>query len=177
MDQGEARRLLEQQIRDAFAGVTLGSGISLRQSAAIENYLKGMTKDQYARLPKSDVTTDWSAIPETEFSHVVVPHLDAEGLRYYLPALMLWLLDNYDNGDFGSEGLPIIGTVWALAPHLDLHPELSLARLEIFTEAQRGAIASFVEALPIVVDLHRDDAKTIDHWFNAYWRGFLPDPV
>ena len=77
----------------------LGSGVSLRQAAAIDDYMEGYTQATFDALPEDEVTDDWALIPEDELRTDNVPHLDADGLRYYLPALMLWLLDHYSDRD------------------------------------------------------------------------------
>ena len=58
------RRDLEEQIRAAFAGVRLGAGVSLRQAAAIDVYLRGWTGERFDRLPGGEVTDDWTSIPD-----------------------------------------------------------------------------------------------------------------
>jgi hypothetical protein len=95
MERGE----IERAIRSAFAGVRLGSGVSLRQAQAIDVYSKGVTKAEFEAMPLNEVTDDWTAVPESELRRDCIAHLDAPALQYYLPALMLWLLDHYGDED------------------------------------------------------------------------------
>jgi hypothetical protein len=90
---------VEAAIRSAFAGVRLGPGVSLQQARFIDVYLDGITEEEFEALPEHETTDDWTAIPESALVCDSIAHLDADGLRYYLPALMLWLLDHYNDRD------------------------------------------------------------------------------
>ena len=124
------------------------------------------------------MTDDWTRVPESELLRDNAAHLDAEGLRYYLPALMLWLLDHYhEDGWLTRDGvlMTTIGTIMALAPEPQF--DESMWRFyEIFTAAQRTAIASYLDALPRLVELDSEDAKTVARSIDHYWAQFLPRP-
>jgi hypothetical protein len=166
---------IEAGIRAAFEGVRLGSGVSLRQAKAIDNYSRGLTRAQFDALKQAEVTDDWTRVPEDEVAAAYVAHLDADGLRFYLPALMLWLLDHYDDEDldWGGTGMTIIGTVIALAP-----PQASArSRWDVydgFSPEQRTAIASYLEALPRLVGLLEQDATSVAESLGQYWAQFMP---
>jgi hypothetical protein len=151
---------LEDKIRAAFAGVELGGGISLRQAQVIDRYGEGVSDREYEALPKGEITNDWSKVPFDELERDCVAHLDAEGLRYYLPALMLGLLSHYDAGS-----MRVIGTISAL----DSRDGYNQRRYALLTEPQRRAIASFLSALPNVVDLWDAHAKVASRSLQAYW--------
>jgi hypothetical protein len=154
------RESVEVAIRDAFADVRLGEGISLRWAEAIDDMNDQRTPTELNALRRSEVTDDWAAVPASELDSAFIAHLDAEGLRYYLPALMLRLLDNYEAAELWS-----IGTIVALDQR-ERHPP---GFLELLTESQRTAVALYVRALPDLVDLHRDDAALITRAFRAVW--------
>ena len=169
---------VEVRIRSAFAGVTLGSGISALQSEATEDYLERVTLAEYRALPRSETTDDWTAIPDAELIHVLTPpHLDFQGMRYYLPALLIWLLDNYDrsfthplfNGD-----MTVIFTVNALAPY-EGSRWLYWKTYDKFSDGQRGAIARYVHELPHLVQLRPDDKADLESAAIEYWNQFLTD--
>jgi hypothetical protein len=168
---------IEDSIRSAFAGVSLGSGTSLRQAQAIDDYGRGFTEAEFEALPLSEVTDDWTRIPESELLRDNAAHLDAEGLRYYLPALMIWLLDHYDDPNLlampgvGPLMTPI-GTVMALAPE-SMAKEENRWRFEIFNDEQRAATAAYVEAFPRIVTLRAEDAKDLANSIRDYWGQFL----
>ena len=155
---------LEDKIRAAFAGVELGGGISLRQAQVIDRYGEGVSDQEFEALPKGEITNDWSKVPFDELERACVAHLDAEGLRYYLSALMLSLLSHYDAGS-----MRVIGTISAL----DSRDDYNQRRFALLTEPQRRAIASFLSALPNVVDLWDEHAKVVSRSLQAYWRQYL----
>jgi hypothetical protein len=151
--------------------------VSLRQAAAIDAHFEGWTKADFDRLPESEVTHDWTQIPEEDLRRDNIPHLDPDGLRYYLPALMLWLLDHYDDAEDRlldvDTDLTVIGTIHALAPGHEFrqhHYGIYDAR---FTPEQRGAIAAYIEALPHLVALDPEDATLVARSVRDYWKQFL----
>lgn len=154
---------LEDEIRTAFAGVELGGGISLRQAQVIDRYGEGVSDREFEALPKGEMTNDWSKVPMDELERDCVAHLDAEGLRYYIPALMLSVLTHYDAGS-----MRVIGTISAL----DSRDAYNQRRFALFTEPQRRAIASFLSALPNLVDLWDEHAKVASRSLQTYWRQF-----
>jgi len=171
------RENVEAAIRSAFAGVRLGSGISLQQARLIDEGLTvDMSQAEFAAIPRFETTDDWTQIPESELLCDAIAHLDADGLRYYLPALMLWLLDHYNDEDLIFEpdaSMTAIGTMSALAPSA----ELARYRWDIydgFTVDQRAAMAKYVEALPRLVELDREDATRVSRSIGRYWAQFLP---
>lgn len=169
------RAAVEAAIRAAFAGVRLGTGVSLRQAEAIDVWMEGYTWAQFDALPEAEVTDDWSLIPEDELRQDNVSHLDAEGLRYYLPALMLWLLDHYsDRDDFYSKPAEatVIGTMRALAPYAEFRAS-RYADFDTFTDQQRAAIAQYLDALPDLVNLDYEDATLVARSVEQYWGRFL----
>lgn len=167
------RNELEALIHEAFAGVRLGNGVSLRQAEAIDTYLDGVDPVDFRRLPLFEVTDDWTEIPEDELETAEVAHLDAEGLRYYLPALLLWLLNTYGRDLLTWTGDDArIGTLMALRPD-----RYRRQMYEAFTPEQRAAVARYVEALPRLVALRPGDAMELERAFEDYWRDqLLPRP-
>jgi hypothetical protein len=155
---------LERQIRVAFEGVRLGRGVSLRQTQIITRFGDGVTAQEYASLPNSEVTDDWSRVSFEELEQGAVAHLDAEGLRYYLPALMLSVLSNYDN-----MSQRVIGTLMALDPRKDYNT----MRLSLLSEPQRAAIASFLVVLPQCVKLDEEDRKRVSRSLSAHWSRYV----
>ena len=159
------RKALEAEIQSAFHGVVLGNGISLGQAQVIDRTGDGFSDEQLAVLiPDREVKDDWSQIPFEELDSDCISHLDAEGLRYYIPALMLSLLDRYDRGS-----MRVISTISALDPR----DAYGGSRHTMFSEAQRRAIAHFLEALPNLLELWPEDAKVASRSLAAYWAKYL----
>jgi hypothetical protein len=156
---------LENKIRAAFRGVVLGGGVSLRRAQIADCYGDDVQDDSFEHLPPEEPKDDWTRVRVGNDNSDCIAHLDAEGLRYYLPALMLSLLADYDAGS-----MRVIGTMSALDPR----GAYGDRRLELLNDEQRHAIACFLKALPELVTLSHRDAKVVSRSLSAYWRQFLP---
>jgi hypothetical protein len=168
------REDVEAAIRTAFAGVRLGMGISLQQARLLDDHAE-LTEAEFAAIPRQETTDDWTRIEESELLCDALGHLDAGGLRYYLPALMLWLLDHY-NDDLiwgGDAEMTVIGTMAVLAPYA-VEAGWHWESFESFTPKQRAAIAKYVEALPRLVNLEAEDRTRVGRSIERYWSRFLP---
>lgn len=161
------RDAVEQRIREAFSGVALGSGISLRQAAVIDNYGEGVTDEEFSLLPLSEETMNWDHVTFAELESDNVAHLDPLGFRFYLPAFMISVIDAYD-----SCSMRVIGTLGALYPQ-DHIAEYHMPRYECLSYEQKQAVAYFLKALPELVELDFDDTKIIEQALG-YWSAFLP---
>jgi hypothetical protein len=162
----ESRSELEVSIRDAFRGVRLGGGVSLQQSVLLDDDPKSLTEAEFAAIPNLEVTDDWAAVSAEALEEANVAFLDAEGLRYYLPALMLRLLDHYDPAEMW-----VLGTIRALDQRRG-HP---LGFLELLSATQRRAIARYVRALPALVELDAEDGRVIERALFRVWSRYLTD--
>lgn len=154
---GALRVQVRGVIRDAFAGVRLGDGISFVMAELIDDWKAPALADW--RGPERE--EDWASLSADRLERADnIAHLDAEGLRYYLPALLLHLLDHYDPGEMWT-----IGTIAALDQR-DRHPA---GFLDLLTPTQRRAIAVYVQALPGLVELDFEDAPRIERAFRDVW--------
>jgi hypothetical protein len=163
----ELRDLVEDRIRRAFDGVTLGDGVSLRQAEVIDRHGEGVTDEEFAKLPLAEVTKQWDQVPFSELERGNVAHLDPDGFRYYIPALMLSVLSKYD-----SCSMRVIGTLSSLYPNGDSLAYYKL-RYDALSFEQKRAIACFMQALPKLVPLWNEDIKVAERAMR-YWREFLP---
>jgi hypothetical protein len=161
------REEIVQEIRSAFAGVTLDGGISLEQTRVMDNYGRGVTPEQFRDLPKKEVTDDWAGIPnETLDEADCTAFLDEKGFRYYIPALMIRMLDAYDEGSMMT-----IGTISRLYPKRKDHEELYSG----LTRPQKIAIARYLQELPGLVKLQGEGRTRVERALRNYWFQFLPD--
>ena len=87
-----------QQIRDAFAGVTLGNGVGLNQTIAMDSWYDAET---CARYRDEDEKDDWSRIPVEKLYGFSLSFFDAEGMRFHLPAYLLAQVQGLDMHDLG----------------------------------------------------------------------------
>jgi hypothetical protein len=98
---------IKKIIEAAFNGVTLDGGISLEQTKVIDNYGRGVNVEEFTALPNNEVTNNWKQIPISQLDEAeCLAHFDRKGFKYYIPALMLRLLENYD-----PESMMTIGTL------------------------------------------------------------------
>ena len=88
----EQRQRLLDQIDKAFAGVELGDGVSMHESAVIDDY---GTDEQRLAARTPDEKLDWRKLidgPEMtrlfSIGNGGLCFLDAVGLRFYLPACL-----------------------------------------------------------------------------------------
>jgi hypothetical protein len=75
-------------VRAAFAGVTLGEGVGLRQGQGLDDYADAHT---LALDRAQDEKRDWLAIPTADLDHCSssLSFFDAEGMRFHLPAYLV----------------------------------------------------------------------------------------
>jgi hypothetical protein len=162
--------LITACIHKAFAGVVLGDGVSLRQSIVIDNYGEGYTDAEFDQIKRNEVTNDWTQIPKSELMDAEnIAHFDAGGFRYYIPALMLSLIEKYDSGS-----MRIIGTLGSLYPTTDRSWFHYMDKYSLLTYEQKQTIANFLIALPDLVTLHTDDKTMVERAIRNYWSEFLP---
>lgn len=160
------REEIKKVIETAFKGVTLDGGLSLEQTKIVDNYGRGVTTEQFTNLPNKEVTHDWKEIPISQLDEAeCLAHFDRKGFRYYIPALMLRLLENYD-----PTSMMTIGTLSILYPKTETWAYL----YSLLTEQQYEAIALYLQALPNLVELDTFEDKTmVERAFKNYWSKFL----
>src|SRR6266404_1917886 len=164
----QIRRAVENEIRMAFRGVTLGQGISLRKAQFADGSRDAARNVHSASPAHGEITDDWSRVPLEELESESIAHLDALGFRYYIPALMLSVLDHYE-----SSRMRVIGTLRGLYPKRDSGWEYHMHRYSLLNPAQKTAIARFLAALPKLVGLDFVDQKVVSRALRNYWDEYL----
>lgn len=157
---------IKKVIERAFNGVTLDGGLSLEQTKVVDNYGRGVSVEQFTNLPNKEVVNNWKKIPISSLDEAeCIAHLDEKGFKYYIPALMLRLLDNYN-----PISMMTIGTIDILYPKLEgweyLYRQL--------TEGQNQAIALYLKSLPDLVELDTEDKTIVERALKKYWSKYLP---
>jgi hypothetical protein len=167
MDTLHLRRAVEGEIRQAFHGVTLGKGMSLRQAQYADRFQDAVRNAHSTSIGKGEITNDWSQVSLDELERDCIALLDAFGFRYYIPALMLSVLDHYD-----PSSMRVIGTLGGLYPKKDSWDH-SMYQYSLLNSAQKTAIAHFLEALPRLVELDSEDQKIVPRALRNYWSEYL----
>jgi hypothetical protein len=162
--------VVQANIRSAFAGVVLGSGVSIRQAVVLDNYGEGCTSQEFTALPLGEITDDWERVPDTELERAFVSYFDPQGFRYYIPALALSVLRNYDSGSSR-----VIGTISSLYPKQQNWSHC-VRKYELMNEWQKFAVALFLSHLPSLVSLNHEDATCVSRALRNYWSQFLERP-
>ena len=88
-------------IEEAFSGVCLGDGISLREVDVIDDY---GSEAERAAARALDETEDWRNLPDDliEKSPDVLCFMDEAGLRFHLPAYMRFALRRCNDSESRS---------------------------------------------------------------------------
>ena len=156
-EQQSKRRAAAQEvcraIEAAFAGVTLGGGVSLQEAQGLDDYADAETRAAYRANDEKD---DWHRIPAEALNHCnsSLSFFDAEGMRFHLPAYLLADL----RGDYGC------GMAFCLT-HLSEH---SYSYFTLLSPEQRAAVRAFL--LHIADDPEYEfDHPHIVRALNEYW--------
>ena len=163
----QIRSSVKQNIRTAFRGVTLGAGISLRRAQLIDGQ-SAPSREHAQSFTQKEIIGDWSQVPLDELERDSVAHLDALGFRYYIPALMLSVLEHYD-----SSSMRVIGTLTGLYPKKDNAWEYHMQRYSLLDATQKIAIARFLAELPKLVELDSEGQRTVERALRNYWGEYL----
>lgn len=119
-------KILEKKIREAFSGVVLGGGIGLYEAESLDCMADQNVRD---KARERDEKIDWSQVSSGDFINCFSAYywLDPEGLRFYLPAMMICEI-NDERLFFGLEISKNFGT----------------ERYSILTSFQRSVVRDFL---------------------------------
>ncbi len=138
-------------VREAFAGVTLGGGVGLAEAQALDD---DASNEVRAACRAGDEKSDWAAIPLRDLNrHSGSPaFLDAEGMRFHLPAYMVADLD----GDYRHEFVPYL---------CGCQETFSL-----LTPLQRNAVEMYLRAISEKENLpsyQNDIERALEEWVDS----------
>ena len=143
-------------IHAAFDGVPSPAPPSrtLRQAEAWDHYdVVDRSKDHEGR---------WQDLPAAHIRACqnALPHLDAQGIRYYLPALMCHYLEHtVEQSQWGFDSL-----LFTLGPASEGLGQYRKQRMALLTDEQCRAIALFLSEVEAEEEI------------VALWRKWLPEP-
>lgn len=122
------------EIRAAFRGVQRGHGTSLHEAQAIDDYASPQEREAARGL---DAEASWEEVPEEHLQRIApLLFMDAQGLRYYLPAYMVLVLAQ------ASTGSPAMG---ALMSVLRVGEATGGKNFGIYSPEQVQAVVHFLE--------------------------------
>jgi hypothetical protein len=154
----EAANGLREKIESAFAGVTLGNGIGLKEGRGVDDY---ENPDVLSQLHAQDERTDWHRLTsEVLLSYQSsIGFTDAEGMRFHLPAWML--------AELRDDGIACL--IWSLcriAPH-------SEHQFSLLSPVQRSVVRDFLEFMRDDPEYTHERAE-IDAAINHFWSQVPP---
>ncbi len=126
---------IAQLVRDAFAGVTLGTGVGLWQGQALDDYGNDATVAKYR---SRDEKMDWTAIPVEDLNRCEssLSFFDAEGMRFHLPAFLIAGLQDM----LGTHGLGLESVIF----HLTYLNDYGRSQFALLNDAQKSAVREFL---------------------------------
>jgi len=82
-------------IREAFRDVSLGNGDGLRKAKSLDDYGEGYTKERI-ELDAKEKAEGWQSLnaKDLDENEVALSFFDPEGMRFHLPAYMIYHLDD-----------------------------------------------------------------------------------
>ena len=161
-DTSQEQERVRQLIHEAFAGITLGRGVSLHETVVIDDY--GSTQARQKAREK-DEKKDWRKLVDAPELKAVtgiggLSFFDAEGLRFHLPAYMcLALVSPYED------------VVESLTFTLTSSSDYNKERFAILNAEQREAVKVFLIYLrDLGGDAYDFTRPKIEDALANYWR-------
>lgn len=160
LDHAAAKKLLAL-IHEAFDEVEREDGISLHEADVIDDYGGELARRKARRL---DNEAHWSAVQgdDIERYHWVFTYLDAQGFRYYLPAVMSHEIQQLHQcqGDSASLG----SLLYCLTPCKKRNNEIFERHISLLNDRQKDVVRLFLWWL---VDIYYDEEAFIA--LDRYW--------
>lgn len=156
---------LIEEIRSSFNNVDQPEKITLHVAQAHDEY--DFDDEKYSHL---DFRGRWQDVPieHIEECQEALSYVDKVGMRYYLPAYMIWYLRELDSGEVVSDH-----TLYVLNHYSDDErmSKYFQERFSLFTPEQLKACAGFVKYCA------EDDDEVTDTEFakkiyESYWNKF-----
>ena len=149
----ERERRVLNLIQTAFAGVSLGEGVGLRQGRGLDDYADAQTLASYRA---QDEKHDWTAIPVADLNQYSssLSFFDLDGMRFHLPAYLVADLEGSLTAD--------------VLFHLVYMAQGAASRFDTLSPAQREAVREFL--LLRLSDPHRAFVHPmIEAALQNYW--------
>lgn len=163
MSKSEMNRIeLIQDIEAAFGEVLLENGIGIYEADALDNYAdqKEIEKE---RARDRDSWQRWQDIPDQimDSCYSVLCFVDPKGMKFLLPAFMIFTLKNYDISNSAS----LDSTIYAL----DMGLEGFDGNADLLNIAQKSAIAKFLKYMVLEAGDNYIDAYAASRAYELHW--------
>lgn len=143
----EAFNCLRLNILTAFRDISLGDGITLAQANSIDGY-KSEEEQDLARLGDKNIA--WQNYPANDLEKLTsLLYLDSKGFAYYIPAYLLWCIENLFGNPYSNIASQTFGV---------FDPELSKfnMRINALTDSQRKSIKEFLWLFAVHSHMYRE---------------------
>lgn len=162
----DARAFLIAEITSAFKYVLRGDGVSLHETNVLDDY-GGPAARLEAR--EWDTDTHWWELTDADLyaRHVYLSYLDAESLRYYLPAYMISCLN-------GADRFSKIAYFLLICDEGSSREEWKRQKWEGFSEEQGRVTCRFLRYMADHAKNKRD-AKDAETALRQHWGRFCQD--
>ncbi len=177
------RAAIVQDIRGAFASVSLDGGISLPEGRLLDDQYHPSPAQLAAAREAWNARHHWSEVPYDVLDEMAdaITFLDARGRQYYLPAFMIVALDPPEHDSGNVEDCLI---------HTLVNVDRYRGEFDSYTEAQKTAIAHYLQYMMEDKDAIRPTDGYIEKWaggcdngamengvevaYTEYWSRFAP---
>ncbi len=139
-------------IKIAFSNVSLGNGVGLWQTQAMDNYESVEIQKQ---IRVKDIKDDWSLLSseELQICQSSLSFFDAAGMKFHLPAYIVRSMT-------GEVDNPIF--------HLTNLNEHAKSKLATLSSEQAGAVVYYLEWC-LVITMYWRDWADIQKLIDCYW--------
>lgn len=153
-----------KQIEDAFAGVILGDGVSLKEAEELDGSGGWTIPEDFAAERQGAEVEDWTRIPdeEIEMCSSAMIFMDLEGRRFHIPAYMRFTLERYEESESCTTDFTV-GRLCGEGDILQLKPLLSAAQIDAIVQFLRTVDAmdeDLDEDIPFAIHLWQRDDET-----------------
>ena len=151
------------EIETAFKDVSLEDGIGINEADSIEMGERDSVRNT-ARNQDRSWWSGWSDIEDKYISSYssVMDYMDAQGIKWALPAYMIYIIKHYKEGSFSIDS-----TIYILE-----EGALGTDRRDVYTDQQKKVIAEF---LLFIVSVGKEDVdvESAQVALNTIWKQYL----
>ena len=151
------------EIETAFKDVSLEDGIGINEADNIETG----ERDSVINVARNQDRSWWNGWTDIEDKYIssyssVMDFMDAKGIRWVLPAYMVYIVKHYKEGSFSIDS-----TIYILE-----EGALGTDRRDIYTEQQKKVIAKFLQFM-ISVGEECVDVASAKVALDTIWKQYL----
>lgn len=160
---------LINQIIAAFANVERGDGVTLHEARLIDDNCEDRNK--YDKARKKDTEQNWNDIPDDKIIDFgdTLPFLNAEGFRFYLPAFMVYSLNNIELSTYARVAVEMMLTFDVEKDNVSFAVEFIKKKTSLLTKEQIDCCINFLEYMMELGDYYCISSKDIRRSLQVFW--------